>query len=235
MDLPGANDGRRLAPEKWGDSLIAEYAAVVAASEASRQAALTRLVLFSGLMSGVFAVALDVRGERERILLSVLGLLSSMYWFVALYRDHLVTEERFTHGNRIERRLAEALGLHQPAQPDNDAPPEFFTYCNTGIGVGSIATAQGRVAKWIALVGIPQSHFILPSCSVCVWFIVLVLNIYGWTDTANMHEVVEVLKKVHFALRAQHQLDGAGDDSSAMMEGGHTAQYYNNYCTHRLE
>lgn len=220
-----ANDGKRQAPEKWADSLITEYAAVVAASEASRQAALTRLVVFSGLMSGVFAVALDLRGKDERILMSVLGLLSSMYWFVALYRDHLVTEERFAHGKHIERRLAVALNLHHPAQPDNHAPPEFFYYCNTGIGVGSRATVQGHFAKWIDLVGIPQFHFILPSCSVCVWFIVLILNCCGWTETANMHEVVEALKKVHSAMRAQHQLDGAGDDSSAMMEGGRAAEY----------
>eukprot|EP00892_Ulva_mutabilis_P003645 jgi/Ulvmu1/1652/UM114_0021.1 len=91
------------------DSLIAEYSAVVAAHEASHQTALTRLVLFSGLMSTAFVFALANPVKVDRMCLIVFGAAASTYWFVALWRDIRFVRNRYRHGIKVERRIREKV------------------------------------------------------------------------------------------------------------------------------
>lgn len=208
------------------DSLIAEHTAITGAYEAARQAQLTRLVIFSGIMSAVFAIVLDVHTQTVRIVLSFIGVLTSIYWTMALTKDHLMAEMRFEYGKLVEHRLDVALQLQNPnpAEAGMQIKPEFFRYFDTNAYLGvaywaRVAPRNDSIAK-IVFVAVKYLHFTVPLVSLIMWTIILVLSfaatswLWGSSNSKEFEvsDMVEVMRKVHAALVNETVVAAAAGD-----------------------
>jgi len=207
-------DGAALETKRL-DSLIAEHTAITGAYEAARQAQLTRLVIFSGIMSAVFAIVLEVQTQTVRIVLSFIGVLTSIYWAMALTKDHLMAEMRFKYGKLVEDRLDVALQLQNPNPADAGLriKAEFFRYFDTNVYVGvaywaRVASEINPKAKILFVFADKYLHFTVPLASLIMWTIILVLSfaatssLWGSSNSKEFEvsDMVEVMRKVHAAL-----------------------------------
>eukprot|EP00892_Ulva_mutabilis_P003644 jgi/Ulvmu1/1651/UM114_0019.1 len=126
---PGLHHELTPLEEKRIENLTAEYSAVIATYEASRQSAHNRNVLFSGLTSAAYAVAMTSSAMHVHMILGLCGLATSVYWAVALHRDHFMAQKRLSHGEAVEGQLGHVFAK---CRTDLLKEPRYFAVMHEG-------------------------------------------------------------------------------------------------------